>query len=372
MNPTVAYEQLVRAWRESQVGLLIPLHHRCDASRCRILQLRGFACAACGAGADACCPQCVRVQDAFVCESTGLSHHCGAHCEFASQHVCPITRIVHAPRVAPPCRSARAPADAGRARGDRGWNRASTKQVLHALLFSGARCDFERHRRSMMRVTAERAVHRYRRRQHGRGARVVFSTAVSVYMQHYARCKDLAHLRLSKEQRDEVCEAYAAAIERLISLLNLQASCRLDACVVVLAYFLRRGVVVRDEVYLECDAWMRASLPDAHAINTLLTTPVQFTSTRTHISDVLQKVPQTRAQELCSVTREPATTAAAAMRTSAACRRFAFSTCPSTGTAHRPCASPPTCASPSTRQPPSPRTSSTTSPTPTGSPRTLT
>lgn len=317
MNASEAFDQLVRAWRDAQVGLLIPLSHRCNASSCRILQLRGFACTKCGAGAAACCSSCVRVQDAFVCESTGMSHHCGTHCKFIAQHVCPITRIVHEPRNAPIRPYARAPADASRARTHRLCERTAAKQIIFRLLFSNARCKFEVHRRNMMRITAERAVHRYRRKQHAANKRAVYSIMVATYMQHYARCKALTHLRLAEDDQHLVCNAYAEAVHKLLSALRLETHARVDACIVVLLYFLRCGVVIRDEVFLEADAWMRASLPDAHAINNLLTTPVQFTSTRTQISKTLQEVPQTQARRLCCISRQAAATVAAAMKRSA-------------------------------------------------------
>ena len=287
-------DELVDAWRRRTVGILRPLNHRCTAA-CSMLKLTGYACSTCGgASSTRCCQDAQEVHHAYVCENTGYGHACGPHCAYRSTHnVCPVTGMVHGTNTVPMSAGhyATAPAESrNRLYSSDAIIHESCVGITYALLFSTERVRFEEHRRKMLRVSAERAVHRYRRQQANRGHICTYMDMVLIYVHKYYRCKPVTHLRMTYVDKKKVCHAYANAVQIIMNDLQIMKQCaniRLDAVIVVLLYMMRSGCIINQTIFLEIDQFLRLYLPDAHAICSLLLTPINFTATKQAISHLL-------------------------------------------------------------------------------------
>ena len=131
----------------------------------------------------------------------------------------------------------RVPSNANRSR-SRAADSNFAWNIVHSLLFSQRRVAFEKHRRHGLRVSAERAVHRYVRRQQQQKLPVIFVEMACIYVQRFARCKPLDHLRMCREDRDRVCQQYTRLVTQLMTAMNLNLLTHLkpDAIATVLLY----------------------------------------------------------------------------------------------------------------------------------------
>ena len=291
MAATDAHLRIVRLWRSKNPAVLAPLQHRCSAQNCNVTRLIGFACSKCGVSLTRGCPACSELQNSFICTASGFDHLCGPACALArSSGRCPISKQRVQSADAPP--RPRQPAHAARTRtrasdSNFAWN------IVHALLFSTRRVAFEKHRRHGLRVAAERAVHRYVRRQQQLLRPVNFVDMACTYTEKYARCKSLEHLRLAPDKRRATCTQYTDLVTQLMTSLNLNIlpNVKPDAIATVLLYTLRTGIYVRDEELMPICPFLIKALPDAHCINQLLVLPVAFTQTKNCLFKVFQRLP---------------------------------------------------------------------------------
>lgn len=271
MTSTYAHACLVRLWRtQLQCPPVPPMQHKCSAKNCNVVRITGFSCALCGVKLERGCNACSELRSSYVCVDSGFDHMCGPSCRLARLNgQCPISGLKIFAADAPP--RPRQPAHGLRSR-VRSSDSNFALKIVHALLFSTRRTKFENHRRNGMRVAAERAVHRYVRKKMLMKEPAVFTDMVREYMQRYARCKPLTHLRMTKAQQHSVCQSYTTLITQLITVLDINGmhNAKPDAIATVLLYTLRTGLYVRDEELFPVCSFMIKSLPDAHAINQLV------------------------------------------------------------------------------------------------------
>lgn len=299
MRAHPVHDELVRLWRAAHPHVLQPLQHNCSDGKCTVVRIRGFSCQSCNATSlRRRCSKCQEVRNSFICVETGFDHLCGPHCRATSVRggLCSISKQ--------PVSQAVMPSNRKTVHSARNRMRATkiddiAQPIVHALLFSRRRVQFELHRRMQLRISAERAVHRYKRTCVQNNAPVVFLTMQLVYMSRYARTKSVSHLAMPEEHKRRVCHAYATLIHKLILTLQLDRNAfKIDAVATCLLYMMRHGVSVRDEEIVQQDPWLAAALVDAHAINTVLQCPVQYTSTKNALAKILRNLSLNQVERL--------------------------------------------------------------------------
>lgn len=282
------HDDLVRLWRSAHPHVLRPLRHNCSDGRCTVVRIRGFSCQSCGATSlHRTCSKCQEVQNSYICLQTGFDHLCGPHCRATSRNGrCCVSKQPVSSAVLP---SARKTMHSARNRMRAAKVDDIAQPIVHALLFSRRRVQFELHRRKQLRVSAERAVHRYKRNCVQLKQPAVFLTMQLTYMSRYARTKSLAHLSLPEARKRAICMLYAELVHKLILTLQLDRNAfKIDAVACVLLYMLRHGVSVRDEEIIQQDTWLAEALVDAHAINTVLRCPIAYTATKNALNSTLR------------------------------------------------------------------------------------
>jgi hypothetical protein len=284
MDRIKMHKRHIQLWRAQHPEVLIPLEHCCSKSGCKLLHLNAHVCTHCGIGLRRQCECCVRVRDSYVCPKTGYDHLCGALCSANNCGHCRITgNIIDCTSGGPVPQ--RQPAHTARSR-LRAAQPHCIRPIVHALLYSEARIKFETHKRKQLRISAERAVHRMRRNAIAHKKPFIYTNAVIEYVHKYDRTAPLTHLHVDKATRDQVCTKYTRLVNRLIIAMHLKGVVvnKHESVVVVLLYFMRSGVSVRDETIMPVDPFLQGALVSAHAINTLLPAPVAYTSVKNAIN----------------------------------------------------------------------------------------
>ena len=287
MNGYVIHERIVQLWRNAHPHVIPPLRHACSRSSCNVVRIGGFACSACGVhlGARALCQLCRPIQNSYICMQTGFDHLCGSACTAPTMRsgLCTISgQSVSRGAVNA---STHLPVHA-RARNRRHLPSNWLHTLVQKLLFSSARVRFEKHRRSQLRVSAERAVHRHRRQCNQEQRAAVYLDMALIYMRRFQRCKPLRHLQLPRQRQQAVCERYAKMLRNIMRVLGQRES---EPTAIVLLYLMRNGCSVRDSALLPPDLFLARSLPDAHSLTAILGAPTNFTSTKNQIQMQLRE-----------------------------------------------------------------------------------
>lgn len=280
-----AAELLVRAWAAQQRGLLCPHYHDCVASQCRVVQVRGYACAECRAiGSQPRCQAChartKHVRFAYACERTGKLHACGEHCTLAARrNCCPLSHATLPPRTHQLCHVSAKPAP-GACVADQ------CRGTVAALLFSEARRAHERAKFAQQLTQAKRAVTRAVKER-----RVRCTYALSLIVADAFKVRPYhAHLAMAPEQQEVVVRTCVRAITALWTRVHAHVPHnKLPAFTVACLFMMRFGLCVHDRRALPRYPLLRLALPDANAVNKILNGHVAHTVVRNLVLKALRQ-----------------------------------------------------------------------------------
>lgn len=300
MNADVARSIIYDAWKQRQEIIFDASGwHRCTC-QCEMTKLEAYACIE-GNHAISCarCPdhpssKPVLVSDLFVCQSTGKMHVCngGSQC-CLDQGVCTVTG--HPVRCLVVTHDASAVAPRGRRKRSYVYdNRQTACALMYDLLFSERRIKYEEARYKSYIDICRRVTQRYIRDCFRNQQPIVMQNVVDIYVHNKTKLRPMNYVKnfQTREQRVELCEAYAQKIVNLWSVIHEHAniSSTFESVASAIVYMMRRGMAYDGIFVIPCDLFLLECLPDAHAIKEVGVHRRTFTQVKNAIAGTIREI----------------------------------------------------------------------------------